>query len=83
MLKDLISKVNSEGHRTALQRLSESERQWESGFARPLVEKRKLVDTGATTVAELQIYYLQLNPSLWMKASTGFLDEGEAANTKS
>jgi methyl-accepting chemotaxis protein len=82
MLKDLISKVNSEGHRAALQRLDEAERQWESNFARPLVEKRKLVDTGATTVAELQIHYLQLNPSLWMKTSAGFLDEGEAANTR-
>ncbi|MGA1999374.1 MAG: methyl-accepting chemotaxis protein [Terriglobales bacterium] len=81
MLKDLSSKVNSEGHRTALVRFNEAEQQWESSFARPLVEKRKLVDSGATTVAELQIYYLQLNPSLWMKTSTGFLDEGEAANS--
>ena len=82
MLKDLISKVSSEGHRTALQHLDEAERQWESSFARPLVEKRKAVDAGATTVAELQIYYLQLNPSLYMKSSTGFLDEGEAANAR-
>jgi methyl-accepting chemotaxis protein len=82
LLKELTSKVSSEGHRSALQRLDEAERQWETGFARPLVEKRKLVDSGGTTVAELQIYYLQLNPSTWMKTSTGFLDEGEADNAK-
>jgi methyl-accepting chemotaxis protein len=82
LLKDLTAKVTSEAHRTALQRLDEAEHQWETSFARPLVEKRKLVDSGATTVAELQIYYLQLNPSSWMKTSTGFLDEGEAAHAK-
>ncbi len=82
LLKDLQNKANSDAHRTALQRLDQAERQWESGFARPLVEKRKLVDAGASTVAELEIYYLQLNPASWMKTSTGFLDEGEAANSK-
>jgi methyl-accepting chemotaxis protein len=82
LLKDLLAKVGSEGHRTALQRLDEAERQWQFAFARPLVEKRKEVDSGATTVAELQIYYLQLNPSTWMKTSTGYLDEGEAASAK-
>ncbi|MBZ5630346.1 MAG: HAMP domain-containing protein [Acidobacteriia bacterium] len=82
LVKDLQSKVSSEGHRAALQSLDGAERQWESGFARPLVDKRKLVDSGATTVAELQIYYLQLNPTMWMKTSTAFLDEGEAANAK-
>ena len=82
LVKGLLSKVNSDGHRAALQRLDEAERQWESSFARPLVDKRKQVDSGATTVAELQIYYLQLNPASWMKTSTAFLDEGEAANAK-
>ncbi|MBZ5566252.1 MAG: HAMP domain-containing protein [Acidobacteriia bacterium] len=82
VVKTLQSKVNSEGHRAALQSLDVAERQWESGFARPLVDKRKQVDSGATTVGELEIYYLQLNPALWMKTSTASLDEGEAANAK-
>jgi methyl-accepting chemotaxis protein len=81
-LKVLIAKVASEGHRAALMRLDEAEQQWESNFARPLVEKRKQVDSGASTVAELQIYYLQLNPNAWMKNSTGFLDEAESANAR-
>jgi methyl-accepting chemotaxis protein len=81
MLKNLTARVNSEGHRAALVRFSDAEQQWESNFARPLVERRKLVDSGATTVADLQIYYLQLNPTQWMKTSNGLLDEGEAANS--
>ena len=81
-LKMLIAKVTSDAHRAVLTRLDEAEQQWESSFARPLVEKRKQVDSGASTVAELQIYYLQLNPSAWMRNSTGFLDEAEAANAK-
>ena len=82
LLKNLTPNVTSEAHRAALQHLDDAEHQWETGFARPLVEKRKQVDSGTTTVAELQIYYLQLNPGTWMKASAGFLDEGEAAHAK-
>ncbi|MGZ4837273.1 MAG: methyl-accepting chemotaxis protein [Terriglobales bacterium] len=82
LLKNLSSQVNSEAHRSALHSLESAEQQWESGFARPLVQKRKEVDSGSTTVAALQIFYLQLNPTQWMKTSTGYLDEGEAANSK-
>ncbi len=81
-IKAMTPEVSSENHRAALVRLDEAERQWEFAFARPLVEKRKQVDSGAATVADLQIYYLQLNPSQWMKTSTGFLDEAEAAGAK-
>ncbi len=82
LLKDLGVKANSGEQRSALQRLEQAERQWENGFARPLVDKRKQVDSGAGTVAELQIYYLQLNPASWMKTSTSILDEGEDAAAK-
>ena len=81
-IKAMTTEVSSENHRAALARLDEAERQWEFAFARPLVEKRKQVDSGAATVADLQIYYLQLNPSQWMKTSTGFLDEAEATGAK-
>ncbi len=80
LLKDLESKATSEAQHNALHRLDDAEKQWETSFARPLVDKRKQVDAGATTVADMQIYYLQLNPASWMKTSTGYLDEGEAAN---
>ena len=38
MVKDLTARVNSDGHRAALVRFSDAEQQWESNFARPLVE---------------------------------------------
>ncbi len=82
LVKELLNNVTSDTQRAALQNLDNAERQWETSFGRPLVEKRKQVDDGSTTVADLQIYYLQLNPASWMKASTAFLDEGEAANAK-
>ncbi len=61
-------------------RLAEAEKQWDESFARPLLEKRKAVDEGNSTVAELQIYYLQLNPGQWMKNSSAILDAAEDVN---
>ncbi|HSM87408.1 MAG TPA: methyl-accepting chemotaxis protein, partial [Candidatus Limnocylindrales bacterium] len=45
-----------------LHSVREVERDWASQFATPLVEKRRQVDAGSSTVAELQIAYLQANP---------------------
>jgi len=81
-LKELIAKAGSEQQRSSLVRLADAEHQWEAGFARPVADKRKQVDNGNATVAELQIYYLELNPNTWMKASAANLDEAEAANSK-
>ncbi len=81
MIRDLSGKA-ADQQRVALTRLDESERQWENNFAKPLASRRKQVDTGNTTVADLQIYYLQLNPNSWMATSTSYLDEGEAANSR-
>jgi methyl-accepting chemotaxis protein len=44
-------------------------------FAIPLIERRKKVDAGDTTVADLQIFYLQQNPNAWVKRSTEPLEE--------
>jgi methyl-accepting chemotaxis protein len=82
LLKELTAKAGSEQQRSSFSRLAESENRWETGFARPLGNKRKQVDDGNATVADLQIYYLELDPSSWMKASAGYLDEGEAANSR-
>ncbi|HEV3038998.1 MAG TPA: methyl-accepting chemotaxis protein [Candidatus Angelobacter sp.] len=38
---------------------------WKKEFADGLIEKRRLVDAGSSTVAELQIAYLQANPAVW------------------
>ena len=61
--------------RTPLEQLNEAERDWSEHFARPLIEKRKLVDAGNATVAELQIFYLQQNPADWLKKVREPVDE--------
>ncbi|MGE5324407.1 MAG: methyl-accepting chemotaxis protein [Actinomycetota bacterium] len=45
-----------------LQQVREIERDWAANFATPLVEKRRQVDSGSSTMAELSIDYLQHNP---------------------
>jgi methyl-accepting chemotaxis protein len=81
-LQDLIhkasEKVSSEAQRNALLALSDSEHDWENNFARPLMDKRKQVDSGNATVSELQIQYLQLDPASWTSKSTGHVDELES-----
>ena len=69
----------NEAQAAAFRRLHDSEHDWEDNFLRPLVSKRKEVDGGKLTVADLQIYYLQQTPNRWTKASTGYLDEAETA----
>ena len=41
-----------------------------------LMQKRKEVDQGNSTVAELQIFYLQKDAGSWVKSSTEYLDTG-------
>ena len=41
----------------------------------PLVDKRRQVDSGNATVAELQIFYLQKDPSSWVSRSSDVLDQ--------
>jgi methyl-accepting chemotaxis protein len=79
-LEKAVAQVQSEGEvRNALQRIREAEQKWKSGFADPLSEKRKQVDAGNTTVADLQIFYLQQDPNEWLKRSKEPLDEAQAA----
>ncbi|HZQ91749.1 MAG TPA: methyl-accepting chemotaxis protein [Terriglobales bacterium] len=65
----------AEPQRRALMRVGEMENDWFKNFASVLIEKRRQVDDGKLTVAELQINYLQLNPASWVSRSTGQLDE--------
>src|ERR1700719_2821502 len=59
--------ANSEQERAALTKVEQLEQSWGKEFAQPLIEKRKDVDSGNATVAELQIYYLQKDASSWVK----------------
>ena len=74
--------ANSEQERSALDRVQQLEQSWSKEFAQPLIDKRKDVDSGNATVAELQIYYLQKDASSWVKNSTDALDQAEGENRK-
>jgi methyl-accepting chemotaxis protein len=74
--------ANSEQERTALTKVEQLEQAWAKEFAQPLIDKRKDVDSGNATVAELQIYYLQKDASSWVKNSTEQLDIADNENDK-
>jgi methyl-accepting chemotaxis protein len=74
--------ANSEQERTALTKVEQLEQAWGKEFAQPLIDKRKDVDSGNATVAELQIYYLQKDASSWVKNSTDALDLADGENRK-
>src|ERR1700688_58723 len=74
--------ANSEQVKNALAKVQQLEQAWAKEFAHPLIEKRKDVDSGNATVAELQIYYLQKDASSWVKNSTDALDVANGENRK-
>jgi methyl-accepting chemotaxis protein len=60
--------------RNALEKVQQTEQNWAREFAEPLMQKRKEVDQGNSTVAELQIFYLQKDAGSWVKTSSEYLD---------
>ena len=74
--------TTSEQQRTALEKVQNSEQNWSREFAAPLMDKRKEVDSGNATVAELQIFYLQKDASAWVKNASEYLDATDLENTK-
>ncbi len=83
-LQDKISaasaKLTSEDERevrASLSKLKDAEQDWKKKFADPLVDKRKQVDSGNTTVADLQIFYLQQDPITAQKASAESLKSAQ------
>ena len=76
------SLANSDQEKSALDKVEQLEQAWAKEFAQPLINKRKDVDSGNATVAELQIYYLQKDASFWVKNSTDALDVADGENRK-
>jgi len=72
----------SDQQKSSLQRLQTQEESWLRDFATPLAEKRKEVDNGNATVAELQIFYLQKDAGSWMKNSNDYLEASNQENKK-
>jgi len=81
-LEEGKSLANSEQERTALEKVLQLEQTWSKEFAQPLIDKRKDVDSGNATVAELQIFYLQKDAGSWVKNSTEALDAADDENRK-
>ena len=71
--------IRTRPHSTKVQQLEQA---WGKEFAQPLIDKRKDVDSGNATVAELQIYYLQKDASSWVKNSTDALEVADGENRK-
>jgi methyl-accepting chemotaxis protein len=74
--------ANSTQQRSNLEKVQGLEQGWNSDFANPLVDKRRAVDGGNATVAELQIFYLQKDPNSWVTRSSDVLDEVDQENRK-
>ncbi len=72
--------ATSPQQRSSLEKVQASEQAWGSEFADPLVDKRRAVDSGNATVAELQIFYLQKGPNSWVTRSSDILDEVDREN---
>src|SRR3984893_14030929 len=86
-LADLVkqgeAKTNNEFLHTALIEVESTESSWADNFAKPLLAKRHQVDSGDATVSDLQIFYLQKDPSSWLTKSSVVLDQTNADITKS
>ncbi|MBV8782357.1 MAG: HAMP domain-containing protein, partial [Phycisphaerae bacterium] len=67
--------ANDQVLRTTLAQVEDGQRTWMENFAKPLIAKRHQVDGGDATVSDLQIFYLQQNPSAWMKSTSALLDD--------
>src|SRR5258708_14951379 len=66
--------ATSEEQGSKIQTVQKNEETWVPEFADPMLQKRRQVDSGNATVADLQIYYLQKDPGAWVKASIDALD---------
>jgi methyl-accepting chemotaxis protein len=76
-LEKSLKLASSDEQHAALESVQKNESAWNSDFAQPMAQKRREVDSGNATVADLQIYYLQKDASSWVKTSTDFLDKAD------
>jgi methyl-accepting chemotaxis protein len=85
-LSDLVKRAQSQTSndflRTALIQVESTEASWADNFAKPLLAKRHQVDSGDATVSDLQIFYLQKDPSSWLTKSSAVLDQANTDMSK-
>ena len=81
-LKQGEAQFSADTLRTALIQVESTEASWADNFAKPLLAKRHQVDSGDSTVSDLQIFYLQKDPTSWLNKSSTVLDQTTAEITK-
>ncbi len=78
LLKGDEEKTSDANLRSALSQVAANERDWATNFAKPMIAKRHQVDSGDATVSDLQVYYLEHDPSSWVNKSSEALDNATA-----
>src|SRR6201987_5352088 len=81
-LKQGEAQFSADALRTALIQVESTEASWADNFAKPLLAKRHQVDSGDSTVSDLQIFYLQKDPTSWLAKSSAVLDQASLDITK-
>ncbi len=66
LLSDGEQKANDTSLRYSLVQVQSNERDWAENFAKQMIAKRHQVDSGDATVSDLQIFYLQHDPTVWI-----------------
>ena len=74
-LQDSVKLASSEKQHSELDGVKANEANWLTEFGQPMLQKRKEVDAGNATVADLQIFYLQKDPASWVKTSNDLLNQ--------
>jgi methyl-accepting chemotaxis protein len=82
ILKTSEVKANDPTIRSTLTQVEEIEHNWAEDFAKQMMAKRHQVDAGDATVSDLQIYYLQHDPSSWINKSSSMLDDASRSIRK-
>jgi methyl-accepting chemotaxis protein len=77
------SATNNDLLHTSLIQVESTEASWADNFAKPLLAKRHQVDSGDATVSDLQIFYLQKDPTSWLVKSSSVLDQAATEIAKS
>jgi methyl-accepting chemotaxis protein len=79
VMTDLIKRGEAQSSteilRSGMMQVETTETSWADNFAKPLLAKRHQVDSGDATVSDLQIFYLQKDPSSWLTKSSVLLDQ--------
>jgi methyl-accepting chemotaxis protein len=83
ILKRGEAQTGSDSLRSALIQVESTESSWSDNFAKPLLAKRHQVDSGDSTVSDLQIFYLQKDPASWLTKSSTVLDQTNLEIAKS